>query len=194
MARWKGKVFIPAGSLSQFGKSGGAFGLSGNIITQISAAGVVPGATGADNVIAAYTLPANAFDAAFRGINLVAMGTMASSSHTNTIKMIINPASATIGSTVGASGTTIASLTVSTTAAAGGWALEANIYKYGAAASNTQLAIHTASQSGSTIYALTAPSLLTATESSSMLIAITGNAGTTAADIAFNFLEIFVMN
>jgi hypothetical protein len=38
------------------------------------------------------------------------------------------------------------------------------------------------------------PTALTLTESSSWLLAITGNAATTATDIAMNFAELFATN
>lgn len=192
--RFKGKISASAASIIQFGKGALSFGLSGNIAAQLSGAGINPGATAADNVLAVFSLPANAFDIAGRGINILAMGSFANNTNTKTVKIIYNPATAVVGSTVGAGGTTIATGASSTTAAAGGWSLEANVYKYGAPGSNTQLGLHTAFQSGNAVGALSSPSALTATEGSPILIAITGNAATLATDIALNFLEVFATN
>jgi hypothetical protein len=194
ISRFKGKILVPAGSLFQFGKSGGDFGASGNLNTSISGAGVSPGATGADNVLAVFTLPANAFDVASRGINISAAGSFANNAHTKDCKIIFNPSTAVVGSTVGSGGTTIADTGSFSTAANVGWSLEANVYKYGAAGSNTQLGIHAAAQIGATVGTLLIPTLITATESGAILIAITGNAGTTATDILLNFAELFLMN
>jgi len=89
-------------------------------------------------------------------------------------------------------GTTIADSAAVTTNG-GGWALEANAFKYGAANSNTQIGLHQQAQIGGAVAALLAPSLLTATENAVILIAITGNCTTTATDIVFNFLEVNAM-
>lgn len=165
----------------------------GVLTRQISSAGVSPGATGADNVIAAYTIPANVFDIANRGILIQARGGYAANGNTKRVKMIINPASATIGSTVGASGTTIAD-SGAVTSNGLGWVLTASVWKYGAAGSNTQLAINELNLSGTTVGGLILPAALTLTESGTVLLAITGNATTTATDILFNFLLVQAFN
>jgi hypothetical protein len=91
-----------------FGSGTASFGLEGNIISQASA-GVNPGATGADNVLAVFQLPANSLDQAGRGIAISASGGYAGNTNTKTVKIIVGPASAVVGSTVGTGGTTIAS-------------------------------------------------------------------------------------
>lgn len=168
-------------------------GDDGNLNVQIASAGINPGATGADNVLAVFSIPAGAFDIANRGINIMACGSMTAAASAKTVKIIVNPASAVVGSTVGAGGTTVASFSDSTATSAGGWQVSANLFKYGAAGSNTQIALHEASQSNTVIGALLAPSLITATETGNILVAITGNAAATG-NITFNFLQIFAMN
>lgn len=183
----------PAGILTQFGAGTGTFGEEGNLNRQISSAGVQPGATGADNVLAVYSLPANSFDVSGRGVCITAQGSFGATANNKRIKIIVNPATAVVGSTVGAGGTTIADTgTVATNG--GGWSLQGNVFKYGAAASNTQIALHQQAQVGAAVSALLAPSLMTATESGAILVAVTGNATTAASDIVFNFLEINAMN
>jgi hypothetical protein len=175
-----------------FGNGNGSFGLEGNLVCQASA-GVNPGATGADNVLAVYSLPAGSLDQAGREIAISASGGYAANGNTKTVKIIVGPASAVVGSTVGAGGTTIASTGAVATNGAG-WSLEASIVKYGAAGSNTQQGIHSAAQSGSAVAALITPASLTLNEAEPILIAITGNAATTATDIVLNLLQVNACN
>lgn len=184
---------LPSSSAVRMGASSDSLGVmrgNGTINAQLSGPGVVPGATAADNVLAFYLLTANVFDQPGRGIYINALGSTVSNTNTKTLKIIINPTSAVVGSTVGGSGTTIASGAIATTAGSGGWCLAAGIYKYGVLGSNTQLAIHQAAQFGNTVAALTAPTLLTLPETATILIALTGNAATTATDIVFNLMTI----
>jgi hypothetical protein len=185
----------PTIEITQFGGAPTAqMAEEGNINRQINLAGQSPGATGSDYVLAVYNLPAGAFDANGRGLNIMACGTMAGS-HVNTVKIIVGATAPVVGQVI-SGGTTIASMV--TTAAAsgnGGWQISANIFKSGALGSNTQIALHEASQSGSQLGTLVAPTTnLALAENAIIPIAITGNAATTAADIAFNFLEVNAMN
>ena len=164
-------------------------GTSGDINIQQVSAGRSPGSTGADIVLATYTLPANALDIAGRLLDIQAQGSVLNAT-SKVMKIIWGATTATVGSAV-SGGTAIASMT---TTANGGWQLMASVSKYGAAGSNTQLATHQAAQAGATVLALVTPSLLTAVENAPIIIAITGNAATTAADIVFNFLQITAMN
>ncbi len=183
----------PASMLTQFGGGTASFPEEGNVNRQISSAGVNPGTTGADNVLAFYSLPASSFDVSGRGIQVTAAGSFGATGNNKRIKIIFNPATAVVGSTVGGGGTTVADTgTVATNG--GGWSLSANIFKYGATGSNTQIGIHNQAQIGAATAALLAPSLITATESGAILIAVTGNATTAASDIVFNWLEINAMN
>lgn len=171
----------------QVGSSSSLFGGQGNANLQVSSAGVQPGATAADNVLAVYTLPASAFDVAGRGLTLTAMGSFGATGNNKRVKVIFNATTAVVGSTV-TGGTTIADTgTVATNG--GGWCLCAGVFKYGAAASNTQIAIHQQAQVGAAVAALVAPALVAAVESGSILVAVTGNATTAASDIVFNMFE-----
>ena len=175
------------------GATNGAFNEAGNLNVQISSAGVSPGATAADNVIAVATLPANVFNAANRGILISAAGSFAATANNKRVKIIVNPATAVVGSTVGTGGTTICDTgTVATNGA--GWQLQGSVFKYGIAGSNTQIGIHNQAQIGAAVASMLAPSLITATESGAILVAITGNATTATTDIVFNWLEISAMN
>jgi hypothetical protein len=183
----------PASNLEQFGASAGTMLSEGNINRQVSSAGVQPGATGADNVLAAYSLSANSFDVANRGITISAAGSFGATGNNKRVKLIVNPATAVVGSTVGAGGTTICDTgTVATNGT--GWQLQGSVFKYGSGGSNTQIGIHNQAQVGAAVASMLAPSLITATESGAILIAVTGNATTAASDIVFNWLEVNAMN
>lgn len=160
-----------------------------NTIKQISAAGISPGATGVDSVLAVFTLPANFFSAQNNAAYIQAQGKFAANAATKQVKIIFNPATAVVGATVGVGGTTIADSGAVVTNGLG-WSLQASVFKSGAAGSNTQMAIHEQAQTGGTVSNLLAPSFPTATENAPILIAVTGNATTTATDITFNYLEI----
>jgi hypothetical protein len=196
--RFRGRTVTPADCLTFFGKSSATFkNGAGNISNgggaQFSAAGVSPGATGADNVLAVYSLPPSALDVAGRGISILAQGSFAANANHKRIKIIINPSSAVVGSTVGGGGVTVAD-TGDVTTSGGGWALQALMYKYGQPGDNTQLGLHQQAQSGGALGALLAPSLITANEAGAILIAVVGNATSTVTDIVHNALVIGAMN
>ena len=183
----------PSSNLEQFGAGTATVLAEGNINRQISAAGINPGATGADNVLAFFSIPANSFDISGRGIGITAQGSFAATANTKQVKLIFNPATAVVGSTVGAGGTTVADSGAIATNNLG-WSLQANVFKYGANGSNTQIGLHQQAQIGNAVANLLKPSLITATESGAILVAVTGNATTAASDIVFNFLEVNAMN
>lgn len=176
------------------GSSGTMVPGSGTLALTMSATGVSPGTTANDNVLAVMTIPANAFDgqsfpvATNREASILATGSFGATGNNKTIKIIVNPTTATVGSAV-VGGTTIGTTGVVTTNG-GGWQMQASIIKYGAANSNTQLGIHYGAQVGAAVSALTAPQALTLTENAPITVAITGNAATATTDIVFNFANI----
>ena len=192
----------PAAIGAQFGNGAAQFGTNsanpllmgddGNLIVQIASAGLSPGATGADKILALATIPANGFDIANRGIAILAAGN-APNNNAKTVKVILNPIAPVLGATV-SGGTTIANLTATGAGSTGGWQLQANLFKYGLTGSNTQIALHETGQAGSILGTLSSPSLATLAENAAIVVAVTGNATTTATDIVFNFLQIFAMN
>lgn len=165
-------------------------GDDGNLIVDIQSAGVSPGATGADKILAIYVIPVGAFDIAKRGVNVMAAGNCPNT-NSKSIKIIANPTSPVLGATV-SGGTTIASILTST--ATGGWNLAVNLFKYGAVGSNTQMAIHESGQIGATVAALVAPSLTTIAENGAITIVVTGNSSTTNGDVVYNFGQVFAQN
>lgn len=169
----------------------------GNIDRSIlPTAGVSPGATAADNVLYSFSIPAGTFDKLGRGITITASGKFAANGNTKQLKVIFNPATAVVGSTVGAGGTTVADSGAQTGSGVG-WFLSANVFKLGAAGSNTQFGQSAGGWVGGTHLgggAGSLPTYPTAVESGAILIAVTGNATTTATDIVLNFVEVNAMN
>jgi hypothetical protein len=184
----------PPTEVTGFGGGSGLIRQSGNLgVPQIVSAGISPGATAADNVLATFSIPPGTFDAAGRGIQVTAQGSFAATGNNKDVKIIFNPATAVVGSTVGAGGTTIADTGVVATNNLG-WSLQGSVFKYGAAGSNTQIGLHQQAQVGSAVAPLLKPSLITAVESGAILMAVTGNAATATSDIVLNFMEVFGNN
>lgn len=153
---------------------------SGNLWSQVFAGGSPPAGINADYVVAVASIPAAAFDAAGRTIDITAFGSFAANADSKTAKLIVNPTTANIGSAV-VGGTTIAS-TGAVTTNGGGWKLGASITKTGAKGSNTQNSYQTEAQTGAAVDALQAPSALTLNESNTITVALTIDAVTTATD------------
>lgn len=172
-------------------------GDDGNLVVSLQPTGISPSATALDKILAIMTIPAGGFDLAGRGVNIMAAGNCPNN-NAKTIKVIINPTNAapilTNGSVTVTGGTTIATSTMTGAGSTGGWNVAVNLFKYGAPGSNTQLCIHEAGQAGSIVGVLSAPSLTTFAENAAMVVAITGNSGTTAGDIVYNYGSIFAMN
>ena len=176
---------------TQFGNGTASFYEEGNLSRQTPATN--PGSINNDNVLAVYTVPANSFDIAGRCLNIFAQGDVANNTNSKRIKLWIGCTTAVVGSAV-SGGTLIADTGAYTTTGAAGWIVESNVVKTGAAGSNTQRALHASAQIGSVVGALLPSSALTLTESAAILIAVTGDAVTTATDITLQFFEINGMN
>jgi len=182
----------PNTEVTQFGNGSALIAAEGNVNRQIFATGTVCGGTGADYVLAVYALPANSFDATGRGITITAQGSLGSTANNKRVKIIFNPSTVTVGGTLGG-GTTVAD-TGTVTTGGSGWSVQANVFKYGALGSNTQIGIHQQAQVGNLVTPLLVPTLITAVENAAITIAITGNATTLANDITLNFVEVNAMN
>ena len=78
------------------------------------------------------SLPANSFDIAGRSLTLLVAGNFANNTNAKTAKIIVGATTAVVGSAV-SGGTTLATTGVYNTTGAVGWALTANVNKYGAA-------------------------------------------------------------
>lgn len=187
---------MPSIEQTQFGSGVGPtayFSEEGNIYKLFSG-GTNPAATGSDVVVATYTLPANCFDIAGRALTIMASGNFSNNTNTKTAKIIINPSSAVVGSTVGSGGTTIATTGAYSTTGAVGWSLTANVAKYGATGSNTQMYQNMGVVIGGSHSGMGIAAALTLTESASIIIAVTINAATTATDASLWQFEINATN
>ena len=177
-----------------FGLGTAAIRASGNISAQIISAGSTSGSTAAqDTVLAVYSLPAKSFDVANRGVLISAQGSFAANANaTKQASIFFNCTTAVVGQAV-TGGTKIAD-TGAVATNGGGWSLAAQVFKYGANGSNTQIALHVQAQVGAAVSALLAPALLTAVESGAILIAVTTRNTTAGTDVIFNFMEVTAMN
>lgn len=165
----------------------------GNANLQVSAAGLGNGADTTDDVLFTYALPASAFDVAGRQVTITASGKFAATANNKRIKIWWGTTTQTVGAAV-AGGTLIADSGVVTTNA-GGWTASAQVQKYGAAGSNTQLADDAQVVAGASHTGTLPPVLLTAAENAIINITVTGASPTTGAandvlgqkfDVAFN--------
>ena len=155
------------------------------------ASGVNPGGTAGDYVVDFFAIPAGSLDKVGRGLEIIAMGNVASNTNSKRVKLWWNTAAPTVGSVV-SGGTLIADTGAYTTTGAAGYSLTAMVFK--TAAANSQICLHQASQIGAAVGALVAGSTTTATESGVIYVAVTANAATTATDITHLFTEVFAMN
>lgn len=176
-----------------FGGGTGTMQESGNINVQTGNPISNPATITNDNVLAIYTIPAGSFSVAGKGIEITAAGNLGNDSQAKRCKIIWNPSAAVVGSAVV---TTAASFllgdTGSTTngGSAAGWSIESQVYKYGAAGSNTQIAQEIGAIIGSTHGGMGLAAALTTNESSSILLAVTGNATTSVGDISLYNVNI----
>ena len=190
--RAKGKGTVSNSWLAQIGKST-AQASGGGVVGAVNSASITPGSINNDNVLAVWQIPANIFDTAGRAIEIQANGSVANNANSKRIKIIVGATTAVVGSAV-VGGTTVADTGAYTTTGTAGWQIGAIISKYGAAGSNTQVAVHAPTIIGNTTGSLVVPSFLTLTENASFLLVITGNAVTTATDIVLNFAQLFATN
>ena len=189
-------------TFSNEGRAAGGF--NGVLARQAlaSGAGVSPAATGADNVIAAYTLPANTLNYApngnsvtgiplvqTAGLKIRVWGHFAANANNKTVKIIWNPATASVGSTVGTGGTTLVTSGVVAINGLGFYA-EAFVMATGVDGSNTQVCGQTLAQFGATFISPPVTQYAAAVQSAAILIAVTGNAATTATDIVLDCFEV----
>lgn len=185
--------------LPTFAPAGRAAGFVNGVLASVgyaSGSGLSPAATGADNVVFAYTLPANTLNyvsnacaAGGPSIRIRVRGHTAANGNNKTVKVIFNPATATVGSTVGSGGTTLASTGV-VTINAKGFVIDAWVKKVGLPNANTQVGGADLILSDATPVSAGVPVYPAATENGDIFIAVTGNAATTATDIVIDSVEI----
>lgn len=138
---------------------------------QLSATGVGNGADTTEDTLFTYTLPANSLSLVNQGLSILAAGTLANNADNKTVKLYFGTQSYSLG--------TVATANVA-------WSVKMTVFK---TASNAQL-ILCEGMIGSTAIAL---SLLTGTQTdtSSIVIKVTGQAGTANAnDIVGKILAV----
>jgi hypothetical protein len=190
--RAKGKGLVSSSWLNQIGNSA-AQATGGGVVATTSVVGINPSSTNNDNVLVVWQIPANLFSKAGITLEIQANGSVANNTNSKRLKIWAGATTAVVGSAV-TGGTLIADSGAYTTAGAVGWQIGAFITKYGAAGSNTQIAVHAPSIIGTTTSSLVVPTALTLTENASFLLVITGNAVTTATDITLVFAQLFATN
>lgn len=182
---------VPSSFAANFGGTiGGIASMrSDGTLFALASAGLSPAATGTDIVISAYTLPANAFDIAGRGLFLSMNGTFGANSNAKRVKIFVGCTSAVVGSAV-SGGTAIADTGALTTTTAIGLAMGAAVYKTGTGA---QIGIHQSAQWGTTVLSLLAPQALSMTESAPIIMCVTGTSNP-VTDIVLNLFTIEAYN
>lgn len=166
------------GGTATLEESGNIYVASGNPVSN-------PGAITTDSVLAVYTIPAGSFSAAGKGVEFQVSGNFANNSHTKECKLIWNASSAVVGSAVGTNSTSfLLGDTGAVTNPNVGWSITSQVYKYGAAGSNTQIGQELGVIVGSTHGGLSLASALTTNESLPILVAVTGNATSSVGDIS----------
>jgi hypothetical protein len=181
----------PANEAVGFGSGNAPISAGGNLFRSVSA-GVTCGGSGNDFVLGVYSIPGNSFDIAGRGVTITAQGSFGGNTNSKRVKIIFNPVAAVIGSVV--NGGTLVADTGSVLTNGSGWSIQANVFKYGANGSNTQMGIHQQAQVGPSVSPLVAPTPITAVESGAILVAVTGNPGTLPGDISMNLFEVAANN
>ncbi len=176
---------------------------SGNVFADTqAAAGINPGATGADKIVAAVWIPAGTFDKANRGIVATMIATGAANNNSRRMKIILGDTNATFpalpavdGSVTTTGGTVIGdSGALTTTMNAVSAFLQCQLFKRGANGSNTQNSMTTAIIGGGTHGGVGAYTDQTFNEATNLCLVFTVSAATTATDIAYNQAEVTVYN
>jgi hypothetical protein len=125
------------------------------------------------------------------GIRIKVRGHTAANGNNKTVKVIFNATTATVGSTV-SGGTTLASTGV-VTINAKSFVIDAWVSKVGLPNANTQVGGADLILSDATPVSAGVAVYPAAVEASDILIAITGNAATTATDIVIDSYEILAL-
>jgi hypothetical protein len=186
----------PSNISTYFGGGIGTFLREGNLTCLVGNPLGRNNADTTDDVLASYTLPASSLDVAGRGVCITAQGNTAPTTNNKRVKLWFN---ATISGSIVTAGSVIADSgpwvngTIPNSNA--GWQLTANVFKYGAAGSNTQYAQGTAIL-GAVHGGIGLPVFSTAVESGAIVIALTGSSFATGAanDVTATWFEVNAMN
>jgi hypothetical protein len=188
------------------GSNFAAFAEEGNLYRNVGNPIAGNAADTTDDILAGVVIPAGAFDAAGRGLCITAQGVTGATTNNKRFKLWVNPTmsgqtttngvisggTVSAGTTICDSGTWVNGTTANNAA---GWSAGANLFKYGAAGSNTQYAQGTPIL-GTLHGGVLAPAFLTLTENAAISIVVTGSSYTTGAanDVKLDFFEVNAMN
>lgn len=187
----------PLTPFAQFGEEGNLYRNAGNPIAANAA-------DTTDDILDGFVMPAGAFDVAKRGLQLTFQGKFGATGNNKRVRLWLNPTMA--GQTVTAgviSGGTVSGVgsgvllfdSTTQTGNAVGWGFMTQLFKYGAAGSNTQYA-QTQPIFGTAHGGITVPAFTTIPENAPINVVVTGASLTTgaAADVVLNFSEVNAMN
>jgi hypothetical protein len=185
----------PSGEVTQFGSGTAVAAAEGNINRQCPgvAGGVAPGATGQDNVVLVYSIPASSFDQALRAISLQAWVQFAVNANTKRAKLWFNPTTAVVGSAI--TGGTLIADTGAVVQSGGSALLSGFVFKRGAPNANTQTVLPEGVALAGTHAGLSASAVDTvAVENAAILVALTINNTTAIGDCIGVALQVNAMN
>lgn len=201
-----------SGQQAQFGGGTSYMATSGNLYRTILTVGneIQPSATGALKIVDIFTLTKNSFDQAGRGLQFsVWCNNAGTSGHAVRIQIVANPSNAGLpASGAGVAGQTDGTITVTggtvvldtgasyspTGTPTFGIVFQGQIFKTGAAGSNTQEAMLTSLLPQAGLTHTTAWADIGLTESAANVFAICISAATTATDIEYQGMEITGFN
>lgn len=187
-----------------FGANFSYFGEEGNLYRNIGNPVAANAADTTDDILDGFQLPAGSFDVAKRGIQLMFQGKFGATANNKKVRLWVNPTMAgqTITNGVISGGTVTGAgaglMLYDSTAQTGngvGWGLLAQLFKYGAAGSNTQY-FQIQPIFGTTHGGITLPTFATMAENAAMNFVLTGSSSTTGAanDVVLNISEANAMN
>ena len=186
----------PANMLAYFGGGTGTLLGDGSLNRQAGNPLAGNSADTTDDVLASYTLPASSLDVSGRGLRITARGMTGPSSNDKRAKLWFDAkisAGVVIGGSVIAdTGPWVDTLMPNNNV---GWQLTSNVFKLGAAGSNTQYGQGSAILGG--IHGgMGLPAFPTAIEAGVIVLALTGSSYTSAAasDLLANWFEVSAMN
>jgi len=196
MATLFGNATYAPNTFSFFGEEGNLYRVAANPVAG-------NGADTADDVLGGIVIPANAFDKSGRGLCITASGKFAANGQNKRYRLWLNPtlagnsvANGIISGGNAVVGPGVLLLDSGTQTGNGvGWQLSGNLFKYGAAGSNTQF-FQGSPVNGATHGGILTPVFSTMDETSAMTLVVTGASQTSgsANDTVLNFFEVNAMN
>jgi hypothetical protein len=174
---------------------------SGNVARDIGlAAGKSPSVNALDKIVYALWIPAGSFDVSGRGLQVTVYGTAAANGANKEFKVFLGatntvfPTLPAVDGTITVAGGTVIGDTGVLTTNNGAIILTCQIFKRGAAASNTQESMTTGIIGGTAHGGAGKWTDQTFAENTNLLLAITAQSTTTPSDVVYNGSEITAFN